>query len=142
MNLIQKAFEIVVAAHRSQIDKTGQPYILHLTRVMLKGKNQDEQVCGLLHDLVEDTDWTFEQLEKSGFPLHILYALRCLTHHEGENYDHYIERVKTSKLAVNVKINDLEDNMDIRRLPEITDKDAKRLAKYLRVYQDLLTLRS
>jgi (p)ppGpp synthase/HD superfamily hydrolase len=142
MNLIQKAFEIAVSAHRNQIDKSGQPYILHLTRVMLKGRTEEEQVCGLLHDLVEDTDWTFEQLEKSGFPLPILYALRCLTHRDNEPYESYIERVKTSKLAINVKINDLEDNMDVKRLSEITDKDAKRLAKYLRVYQELLLLRS
>ncbi len=98
----------------------------------------DEKIVGVLHDIAEDTDWTFERLAQEGFPAYIVDAIRCLTKiSENEPYDDFIERVKTNPLAVRVKINDLSDNMDIRRLATITDKDAARLNKYLKAYRAL-----
>ena len=93
---------------------------------------------GVLHDVVEDTDWTFDALLNEGFPTEIVDALRCVTKiTDDEPYDDFIERVKTNSLAVAVKINDLIDNLDVRRLNEITDKDVMRMRKYLKAYKEL-----
>lgn len=82
-------------------------------RVMAAGRTMDEKIVGVLHDVVEDTEWTFDALLKEGFPVHIIDALRCVTKlADNEPYDEFIERVKTNLLAVAVKINDLADNME------------------------------
>lgn len=105
---------------------------------MEMGKTLEEKIVGVLHDVVEDTDWTFERLEAEGFAPEVIAALRCVTKtSENENYDDFIERVKKNALAAAVKINDLTDNMDIRRLPYLSDKDVKRLKKYLKAYKRL-----
>ena len=137
-DLLDKAIAIATEAHKEQIDKTGAPYIGHVTRVMQAGNTIDEKIVGILHDLVEDTDWTFEQL-KAEFPKHIVDAIKCLTKtSDDEPYDEFIKRVMTNHIAIKVKINDLTDNMDIRRLPEITDKDIVRLKKYHKAYKELV----
>ena len=137
MNLLEKAITIAIEAHKNQIDKTGMPYIGHIMRVMEAGKTNDEKILGVLHDLVEDTEWTFEQLEQE-FPKHIIDALRCLTKiSDNEPYHDFIERVKNNPLAIKVKINDLSDNMDIRRLNSLTEKDVNRLNKYHSAYKIL-----
>lgn len=113
-------------------------YAGHIMHVMAVGRMVDEKIVGVLHDVVEDTDWTFDALLNEGFPEHIVEALRCVTKlSDNEPYDEFIERVKTNPLAVAVKINDLTDNMDVRRYKELSDWDVKRLRKYLRVYQEL-----
>ena len=105
---------------------------------MAAGKTTEEKIVGVLHDVVEDTDWTFERLAAEGFSAEIIEALRCVTKlSENEPYDKFIARVKENPLAVAVKLNDLTDNMDIRRLPYISDKDVKRLKKYLKAYKQL-----
>jgi (p)ppGpp synthase/HD superfamily hydrolase len=140
--MLDKAIRIATEAHFHQKDKFGEPYILHLMRVSLRGKNENEKICGILHDLVEDTDWTFEKLEKEGFSAEIIAALRCITKtSEQEPYDDFIERVKKNKLAISVKINDLEDNMDVRRIIQLTEKDMIRINKYLKAYRDLVNLK-
>ena len=137
--LLAKAIEIALKAHEGQTDKAGMPYIGHVMRVMQAGRTIDEKIVGVLHDIVEDTPWTFEALLAEGFPAHIVDALRCVTKlHDDEPYEAFIERVKSNPLAVAVKINDLTDNMDIRRLADITDKDAIRLRKYLKAYRELV----
>jgi (p)ppGpp synthase/HD superfamily hydrolase len=143
MGTLEKAIEIAVNAHRHQKEKAGAPYILHLIRVMGKGNTEIEKVCGVLHDLVEDTDWTFDQLEGEGFSKEIIDVLKCVTKEsEEEDYDHFIGRVKQNKTAINVKINDLQDNMDITRLTFITERDRVRLNKYLKAYRELLEIRN
>ena len=118
------------------------PYIGHVMRVMQAGNTTDEKIAGVLHDIVEDTDWTFDMLLAEGFPSYIVDALRCVTKiSDDEPYEQFIERVKTNPLAVAVKINDLTDNMDIRRLSDLTDKDVQRLRKYLKAYRLLDRLR-
>ena len=137
--LLAKAIEIALEAHKGATDKAGMPYAGHIMRVMQAGRTIDEKIVGVLHDLVEDTHWTFDQLLEEGFPQHIVDALRCVTKiSEDEPYEEFIKRVKTNPLAVAVKINDLTDNMDIRRLSELTDKDAQRLRKYLKAYRALV----
>ena len=102
------------------------------------GKTTEEKIVGVLHDVVEDSAWTFEQLESEGFSHEVIEALRCVTKlSETEPYDKFIARIKHNPLAVAVKLNDLTDNMDIRRLPYLSDKDVKRLKKYLKAYKQL-----
>ena len=138
MSTLERAIQIATEAHKGQFDKAGREYIGHPIRVMEMGKTEDEKIVGVLHDVIEDTDWTFERLEAEGFSQEVINALRCVTKtSENENYDDFIDRVKKNPLAAAVKINDLTDNMDIRRLPYISDKDVKRLKKYLKAYKRL-----
>ena len=139
MSTLERAIEIATQAHEGQVDKAGNAYIGHPLRVMEMGRTIEEKIAGVLHDIVEDTPWTFEMLEAEGFAPEIIAALKCVTKiSENEDYDDFIERVKKNPLAVAVKINDLTDNMDIRRLPYLSDKDVKRLKKYLKAYKKLV----
>ena len=139
MSTLERAIEIATQAHEGQVDKAGNAYIGHPLRVMEMGRTIEEKIAGVLHDIVEDTPWTFEMLEAEGFAPEIIAALKCVTKiSENEDYDDFIERVKKNPLAVAVKIYDLTDNMDIRRLPYLSDKDVKRLKKYLKAYKKLI----
>ena len=139
MSTLQRAIEIATEAHKGQYDKAGNDYIGHPLRVMDMGRTEEEKIVGILHDVVEDTEWTFAQLAAEGFSQEVIAALQCVTKlSENENYDDFIERVKKNPLATAVKINDLSDNMDIRRLPYLSDKDVKRLKKYLKAYKKLI----
>lgn len=135
--ILQKAIAIATESHKNQVDRGGAPYIGHVTRVMQAGQTIEERIAGILHDIVEDTPWTFEDLLKEGIPPQIVDAIRCLTKRENETYDRFIERVKTNPIAVAVKLNDLRDNMDVTRLPTISDKDIERLRKYHLAYSEL-----
>ena len=138
MSTLERAIEIATEAHRGQFDKAGNDYIGHPLRVMAAGKTTDEKIVGVLHDVIEDTDWTFDRLAAEGFSAEVIEALRCVTKlSENEPYDKFIARVKENPLAVAVKLNDLSDNMDISRLKELTEKDFKRLQKYHRAYKEL-----
>ena len=128
--MLEKAIEIAVEAHRGQIDKAGKIYILHPIRVMLRGKNETEQIVGILHDVVEDTPVTIEMLKIEGFTDEVLDAVSCLTKEKGEDYGDFINRVITNPLATQVKLYDLEDNMNRDRIPYPTEKDEQRFAKY------------
>ena len=139
MSTLERAIEIATEAHKGQYDKAGNDYIGHPLRVMDMGRTEEEKIVGVLHDVVEDTEWTFAQLAAEGFSQEVIDALQCVTKlSENENYDDFIERVKKNPLATAVKINDLSDNMDIRRLPYLSDKDVKRLKKYLKAYKKLI----
>ena len=138
MSTLERAIEIATEAHRGQLDKAGNEYIDHPLRVMAAGSTTDEKIVGVLHDVVEDTEWTFGMLAAEGFSEEIIAALRCITKlSDSEPYDKFIARVRTNSLATAVKLNDLTDNMDIRRLPYLSDKDVKRLKKYLKAYKQL-----
>ena len=136
--ILDRAKAIATSAHEGQVDKAGKPYIEHPIRVMNMGKTVEEKIVGVLHDVVEDSEWTFEMLEKEGMPKEVVDALKCVTKlSEDEDYDHFIARVKTNPLAVKVKLNDLKDNMDITRLGKVTEKDLPRLNKYIWAYKQL-----
>ena len=128
--MLKKAISLAEKAHQGQVDKGGHPYILHPKRVMEKCKTTEEKIAAILHDVLEDTDYTAEDLRKEGFSEEIITALLCLTHQEGEGYMEYIERICENPLAVRVKYADLQDNMDLNRIPEPTEKDLARLEKY------------
>jgi len=135
---LQRAIEIAIDAHKGQTDKYGAPYIGHVMRVMNLGRTEEEKICGVLHDVVEDTSWTFEQLAAEGFSPEILEALRCVTKlSEDEDYDHFTARILPNRLACLVKLNDLTDNMDLRRIPEVKEKDVARFNKYLKAYRQV-----
>lgn len=128
--MLEKAIEIAVEAHRGQIDKAGKIYILHPMRVMLRGKNETEMIVGILHDTVEDTPVTLDMLHIEGFSEEVLAAIACITKEKGEDYGHFIDRVLTNPLATQVKLYDIEDNLNRDRIPFPTPKDNARFAKY------------
>ncbi|MDR1881502.1 MAG: phosphohydrolase [Prevotella sp.] len=141
MSTLSRAIEIAVAAHKGQKDKSGADYILHPLRVMQRGRTETEKICGVLHDVIEDSDWTFEALEREGFAKEVTDALRCVTKEsEDEDYDRFIDRVVQNPVAVQVKINDLLDNMDVTRFRQLNEPDLKRLNKYLKAYWKLIFL--
>jgi len=128
--LLAKAIAIAAIAHQHQLDKTKQPYILHPLRLMMRGQTPAEKIVAVLHDVVEDTEWTLEQLVSEGFPENIVVAIDCLSRQPEETYEQFIDRVLTNRLATQVKLYDLEDNMDTTRLNVLTEKDWERLQRY------------
>lgn len=134
---LEDAIQIAAGAHRGQKDKAGASYILHPLRLMMQMKTESEMMTAILHDVVEDSDWTLEKLREKGFSEEVLEAIEDVTNREGESYEQFIERAGKNQIARRVKIVDLEDNMDVKRLKTMTDKDAKRIAKYLRAWTSL-----
>lgn len=138
MATLEDAVSIAALAHRSQKDKAGAPYLLHPLRMMLRMKSEAAMMAAVLHDVVEDTDWTLEQLREHGFSDEVLEAIECLTHRSGESYEEFVERVEKNQMAREVKIADLEDNMNIQRIGQISSKDLARLEKYHRAWCELM----
>lgn len=130
MPTLEDAIALAVEAHRGQRDKAGQSYILHPLRVMMRLQTEAERMAAILHDVVEDTPYTLERLRALGYPEEVLGALDCLTKREGESYEAFIERLRPHPLARRVKLADLEDNMDVRRLPAVGPREAERLTRY------------
>jgi (p)ppGpp synthase/HD superfamily hydrolase len=128
--MLERAIQIAVEAHAGQKDRADQPYILHPLRVMFAVTTETEQICGVLHDVVEDTGYTFDRLRSEGFSEEVVGALEQLTKRKGEPYDDYISRVLTNPLAIRVKTADLNDNMHLSRLNQITPKDIENIQKY------------
>jgi (p)ppGpp synthase/HD superfamily hydrolase len=138
---LERALQIAVQAHAGQKDKNGAAYIFHPLRVMMRCTSERAKMAALLHDVVEDTDWTFEQLAQEGFPADLIATLKLLTHEEGVSYDDYVTRTMTDPIAMEVKIADLEDNSDIRRMHEVDEKAAERLRKYHKAWKRLAAKR-
>lgn len=134
MPTLEDAILLAVEAHRGQTEKGGNPYILHPLRVMFRLESETDRIVGVLHDVIEDTRYTLQDLRSIGYPEPLLQALDCLTRRETETYEEFITRIRANPLARRVKLADLEDNMDVRRLPGLTDKDAERLKKYLNAW--------
>jgi (p)ppGpp synthase/HD superfamily hydrolase len=135
--LLEKAIKIAVEAHQGQTDRYGAPYILHPTRVMARLQTTSEKIVGILHDVVEDTDWTFEKLSAEGYSDVLVEAIKAVTKQEGEEYEAFVRRSAANPLAKKIKLADLEDNMDLRRMPEVTEKDLSRLQKYVKAWHFL-----
>jgi len=134
--MLGRAIEIAATAHAGQMDKGGKPYILHPLWVMNKVRHLgvDYMTAAILHDVVEDTDWTIELLRAEGFNEEVLDALMLLTHSSFEPYDKYIEALSTNEIATAVKMRDLEHNSKITRLKGLKPRDFDRLAKYHKAY--------
>ena len=131
-NLTKKALRISFEAHKDQFDKSGIPYVYHPYEVA-SGLDTEEAVCvALLHDVVEDTDMTFDDLAREGFGENIIDALKLLTHDEGTPYFEYVKAIKQNPLAAAVKLADLRHNSDLTRLDVIDEKALSRREKYLK----------
>lgn len=135
-----RALELALIYHAKQKDKAGQPYYLHPVRVMKKCNNQKEKIVSLLHDILEDTVCTKEILKGYDFSPEIIEAVVAITKVKGEAEDDYYKRVVKNNIAIKVKQFDLEDNMDITRLPVLTNKDIERLKKYHKYWLQIKTL--
>lgn len=132
-----EAILLAVKAHHGQEDKAGEPYILHPLRLMFRQNSTAARIAAVLHDVVEDTPVTWDQLQEAGFAEEILDAVALLTHDPQDTYEEYIARIKTNPIARAVKLADLEDNMRLERLAEPTEKDWARLQRYHRAWREL-----
>lgn len=136
--LLEKAVRICVEKHAGQRDKAGNAYFLHPMRVAMRCRTDEEKMVALLHDTIEDTDVTPEYLLDAGFPPEIVDAVLSVTKREGEDYDDFVARARSNPLGRAVKLHDIEDNLDVLRLPEIDAAMTARYNKYLRGRRFLL----
>lgn len=133
---IMLALDIAKKAHKGQVDKAGKPYVLHPLKVAESQKTEETTIVALLHDVVEDSDYTLEQLEASGFSPAVMEAVRLMTHDKNVSYEGYIKTISRNKIARAVKIADLTHNLDESRLPfpeteQEADERKARREKYL-----------
>lgn len=128
--MISKALHIAKTAHRGQLDKGGNPYILHPIAVSQLVDSEEEKIVALLHDVVEDTDITLEYLKLEGFSDNIIAAVSVLTKQPGVSYNDYISKLKENTIAARVKVADITHNSDISRIPNPTEKDLERIKRY------------
>lgn len=129
-DLTKKALKVCFDAHKNQLDKSGMPYVFHPFHVAEQMGDEISTIVALLHDVVEDSKYTLDDLNEMGFPKIALDAIEILTHKKEEPYMEYISRVACNEIASKVKLADLEHNSDLTRLDEITDKDLQRYEKY------------
>jgi (p)ppGpp synthase/HD superfamily hydrolase len=137
MSTLDRAIEIAARDHRGQTDKVGRAYILHPLRLMLRMETELEMTVAVLHDVVEDTATTLDDLRREGFSEEVVLVVEHLTHRDGENYDEYIERVGRNPAARRVKLADLEDNMNLLRIRNLQPNDLERLQRYHRAWLQL-----
>ena len=129
---LDRAIAIAAEAHTDQKDKTGISYILHPIRLMIQMDSEEAMIAAVLHDVVEDSVWTLDDLRREGFSDEVLNAVDCLTHREGEGEDYwdYIKRAGSDPIALKVKLADLLDNLNPNRLNKVTEEDEKRFERY------------
>lgn len=130
MLLYQQALAIAEDAHKGQVYKAGVDYIQHPLFVASLVEGELAKTVALLHDVVEDSDWTLEDLRMEGLPEEVVQAVGILTKNRDESYEEYLMHVKQNPLARQVKLADLHHNSDLSRLANVTDRDRKRVAKY------------
>lgn len=124
------ALKLCFEAHKNQTDKSGMPYVFHPFHLAEQMKDEDTTIVALLHDVVEDTDYTIADLKRMGFPTNVLEALELLTHNDGTPYMEYVAKIKDNPIAKAVKLADLEHNSDLSRLDTVDEKVLKRKEKY------------
>lgn len=137
MSDLNTAITIAKAAHSDQVDKGGHPYIMHPIRVMLAMDTEDARIVAVLHDVLEDRQDCAWMVEDAGFSRSVLDALDALTRRAGEPYGDFIVRIALNPLACKVKVADMRDNMDLSRIPNPTETDRKRVAKYAKYIDEL-----
>lgn len=136
--MTKKAIKLVIEEHKDQVDKAGLPYYLHPIHVAESMDDEISCTCALLHDVIEDTSITLEDLKEKGFSDEVLDVLSLLTHDDDVPYMEYIAKIKTNPIATKVKLSDLAHNMDLSRIDNVTDKDLERIEKYKKA-KELLT---
>jgi len=146
MPTLEDAIILAAENHKGTTDKAGQSYILHPLPVMLRMNTETERIAAVLHDVVEDTDVTLDDLRDMGYPDEVINAVDCLTKPEKDPeaefdkdqlYESFIERVATNPVARRVKLADLSENMDVRRLKNFDDESADRMKRYHLAYRQL-----
>ena len=137
--LLAKAIALASEKHMGQFDRGGMPYILHPLKVMyyLKTDDMELMAIAMMHDIVEDCNVSFKELEEMGYTKRIIETLRLLTKMPGQTEAEYLAGIKSSPDAILVKMADLRHNSDIRRLKGISEKDVARMKKYNRMYEEL-----
>jgi (p)ppGpp synthase/HD superfamily hydrolase len=130
MSTLERAIEIATEAHEGQTDKAGAPYIAHPLRVMEAVTEGEAKIVAVLHDVVEDSDWTIDDLRREGFSETVLAAVEALTRREGEAYMNFVDRAKRDALGRIIKRADLMDNMDATRRATRGAGTEERLARY------------
>lgn len=128
--LTKQAMKLCFEAHKNQADKSGLPYVYHPFHLAEQMSGELTVCTALLHDVVEDTDITLEDLEKMGYPAQVLNALKLLTHKKGVPYMEYVAAIRDNPIAKAVKLADLKHNSDLTRLDNVTQKDLQRVEKY------------
>ena len=139
MSTLERAIEIAAKNHAGQVDKRGQPYVLHPLRLMLAVQGGHERMAAVLHDVVEDTSVTQEELTAKGFPEAVVASVNALTKRKSESRLEAASRAAQNPIARAVKLADVADNMDLRPIPEPTEKDLTRLKEYEQVRALLLS---
>ena len=141
MATLERAIEIAVIAHKGARDKAGEPYILHPLRMMMRVGSQTEKIVAILHDVIEDSQpphrWELDDLRREGFSEEVLTALDGVTRRADESYEEFVRRSAGNPVSRRVKIADLEDNMDVRRIHELTENDVARLKRYMSAWRFL-----
>ncbi|AYB37581.1 bifunctional (p)ppGpp synthetase/guanosine-3',5'-bis(diphosphate) 3'-pyrophosphohydrolase [Brevibacillus laterosporus] len=139
MGTLEKAIVIAIKAHAGQVDKGGNPYILHPLKVMLKMSTEEEMIVAVLHDVIEDTKVNAHDLIRAGFTESVIDAVIALTRQDGETYVDFIKRAKCNPIARKVKMEDIEDNCDLTRISNPTDQDYSRIKRYKKAIQELMS---
>lgn len=137
-DLTKKALKFCFEAHKNQLDKSGLPYVFHPFHVAEQMQDEVTTTVALLHDVVEDTDYSIKDLIDMGFPQAVTDALSLLTHDKSVGYSDYVSLIKANPVARAVKIADLKHNSDLSRLDSISEEDLIRAEKYRRSLIDLL----
>lgn len=130
MSTLERAIAIAAQAHAGKTDKAGAPYILHPLRVMLGVQDAPARIAAVLHDVVEDSTWTLDQLRAEGFAPDVVAAVDALTKRKGESYEDFVRRAGQDPIAHRVKLADIADNMDPSRIAHPTEEDHARMTKY------------
>lgn len=126
----KQAMKLCFAAHRDQTDKSGMPYVFHPYHLAEQMEDETTTITALLHDVVEDTPYTLEDLREMGFPQASLDAIALMTHDEAVPYLAYVSKIRENPVARAVKLADLRHNSDLTRLDEVTPKALRRVRKY------------
>jgi (p)ppGpp synthase/HD superfamily hydrolase len=138
-DLTKKALRFAYEAHKDKYDKGGVPYVFHALHLAEQLEGEKAVCVALLHDVVEDTEYTIEDIKNMGFPEEVTEAVLCITRPQGMSYMDYIRVVKTNALATQVKLLDLEHNMDVSRLDDVDDVARQRIKKYEKAKRLLTT---
>jgi (p)ppGpp synthase/HD superfamily hydrolase len=145
MATLERAIQIATAAHAGQLNKAGEPYIMHPLRVMQHVEGEPARIVAVLHDVLEDCPaWTADRLRAEGFGEETLEALLAVTRGEGEDYFDFVRRAAANPIGRRVKLADLADNIDMTRIPRPADRDMERLARYeraVKIVKDLMDRR-
>lgn len=130
MSTLERAVAIAAKAHTGQVDKAGAPYLLHPLRLMLQMEEPEERIVAVLHDVVEDSDWSLARLVEEGFPRVVIEAIDSVTRRPGEDYEAFILRTSRNSIGCRVKLADLRDNCNLSRIGNPSENDFRRIDRY------------